>query len=108
MLARLALLALMLPAIALAADAPPDSGKLTVPPPPARPAPATEAPPAAPPVVAVYVAPRVDPSDCRMTCAQTYYFCSAGGEDDGCGQRWSQCVPACSNPAPGPTASAVP
>ena len=110
MLARLALLIVMLPAIALAADALPDGGKLTIPPQPVKAAPPADAPPAPPPPpVATVAVARVDPSDCRMTCAQTYYFCSAADSGgDSCGGRWSQCVAACSNPALSSTASAVP
>ena len=36
-----------------------------------------------------------DAIQCRTSCAQTYYFCSAGGDED-CGGRWAQCAASCS------------
>ena len=32
---------------------------------------------------------------CRLTCAQTYYFCLSGGEADDCSTGWSQCRAGC-------------
>ncbi len=33
---------------------------------------------------------------CRMTCAQTYYFCLANDPDVDCASNWSQCRVSCS------------
>jgi hypothetical protein len=107
MLLRLVLLIALAPAIALAADTPAPSGKITVPPPPkvaAAPSPAPQ--PAAlrtptPP-------PAQDPADCRMSCAQTYYFCRAGERPDDCGGSWSQCAATCNSPNLDTSASATP
>lgn len=33
---------------------------------------------------------------CRMACAQTYYFCLAGMDADECASSWSQCRAGCS------------
>jgi hypothetical protein len=60
---------------------------------------ATEAPPetvAALPAPALPSAP-VDPNACRTDCAQAYYFCLSG-PDDQCPVRWSQCVSGCIAP----------
>lgn len=35
-----------------------------------------------------------DASQCRTSCARTYYFCAAGGDED-CAGRWSQCAASC-------------
>lgn len=43
-------------------------------------------------------APQPDPSACRTACAQSYYFCLSGA-DDQCPARWSQCVSGCIQPA---------
>ena len=32
---------------------------------------------------------------CRMSCAQTYYFCLAGNQGDDCPTSWGQCRAAC-------------
>lgn len=32
---------------------------------------------------------------CRTSCAQDYYACRAGPDDEDCGSRWSQCLTAC-------------
>ena len=36
-----------------------------------------------------------DPQACRMSCAQTYYFCLAGDGSDECAQAWGQCRLGC-------------
>ena len=64
---------------------------------PADPTPA----PAPPPVAA-------DPADCRMNCAQTYYFCREGSSLDACGDSWGQCVAACDSPDLNPGVSTAP
>jgi hypothetical protein len=38
------------------------------------------------------------PQQCRLSCAQTYYFCLAGDSPDGCSANWSQCRSACDAP----------
>jgi hypothetical protein len=114
MLARLALLFVMLPTIAIAASADvlPDGGKLVIPP-PTKPDPVANATPiaAAPPPTAAYApptSPAADPSECRMDCAQTLYFCSAGDRADNCSPAWTQCVATCNSPALNHTVSATP
>ncbi len=42
-------------------------------------------------------APPVDTSACRTACAQSYYFCLSGA-DDQCPVRWGQCVNNCIAP----------
>ncbi|MDQ0466392.1 hypothetical protein QO010_004185 [Caulobacter ginsengisoli] len=63
---------------------------------PAQPAPQPEAPP---PLIVptVPAAPPVDSSACRTACAQRYYFCLSGA-DDQCPVRWGQCVNSCISP----------
>ena len=61
-------------------------------------APAAE-PLAAPPVPTVPAAPQPDASACRTQCAQAYYFCLSGS-DDQCPQRWTRCVLDCGPAAP--------
>lgn len=36
-----------------------------------------------------------DPDQCRSSCNRTYYFCRAGGDDDGCPTQWAQCKARC-------------
>jgi hypothetical protein len=115
MLARLALIFVMLPTIALAAaaDVLPGPGKLVTPPPvkpdpvvSAAATPPTEAPPAvayAPPTP-----PAADPAECRMQCAQSLYFCNAGGQADDCSPAWTKCVATCTAPELNPTTSTAP
>ncbi|OYW93184.1 MAG: hypothetical protein B7Z13_07965 [Caulobacterales bacterium 32-67-6] len=43
-----------------------------------------------------------DPQACRMSCAQTYYFCLAGDSSDECAQSWGQCRLGCGPGAGGP------
>jgi len=38
------------------------------------------------------------PQQCRQTCAQTYYFCLAGDQQDECSASWGQCRSACDAP----------
>ena len=102
MFARLTLLLIALPALALAADA----GA-------ARPAgshPATMQRAATPPVIRppAPLSTTNDPSQCRMGCAQTYYFCRAGDHTDGCAETWGQCVATCNSPNLAPGYSTAP
>jgi len=105
MLARLALIAaVLLPALALAAPQPQDpsttGGPIRVVAQPARPEPVRRALQVSSPATAAK--PAGDPSDCRMSCAQTYYFCRAGEDPDACAPTWGQCVAACASPALAP------
>ena len=34
-------------------------------------------------------------AQCRLSCAQDYYSCKAGQDDEDCGGHWSQCLTAC-------------
>ena len=52
-----------------------------------------------PPSLASLPAPP-NPEQCRLQCAQTYYFCLAGDGSDECPQAWSQCRLGC-DPRPG-------
>ncbi|PTS86812.1 MULTISPECIES: hypothetical protein [unclassified Caulobacter] len=36
-----------------------------------------------------------DASQCRASCARTYYFCKAGTEDDSCPGQFGQCNARC-------------
>ena len=111
MLARLAFfLLLIVPPMALAADAPPGAGKITIikqPPKVAAAAPAPAPAPALTPA-AVSPAPRVDASECRASCAETNYLCRASDQPDDCGGHWSQCVAACNTPNLAPAFSTPP
>ncbi|HZZ89696.1 MAG TPA: hypothetical protein VFE13_15320 [Caulobacteraceae bacterium] len=106
MLARLTLLLIALPALALAADggAPP-SGKIRLPQKPAAPATVVQAPAVQPAATVPVIRPGAPigaaPADggaCRMDCAQTYYFCRAGDHVDECASEWSQCLSSCNSP----------
>ena len=114
MLARLILLLVAVPAIALAAVDPllPADGPVFVPQ-PAKPAPAASTAPKPPPQSAtlspIAPPPTADPATCRMTCAQANDFCSAsdpGG--DACGETWGQCVNNCNSPGLDPAAAPAP
>lgn len=119
MLVRLTLMLLVLPAMALAADAPSSdapapSGKITVIAQPAAtpdgstdetgddtnsaasaaPAPTTPAPLAS----AAPTSAPADPAECRMGCAQSYYFCASQDHTENCSPSWSQCVATCDSP----------
>jgi hypothetical protein len=41
-----------------------------------------------------------DPGQCRLACAQRYYFCLAGDMADDCPSTWGQCRAACDAPSP--------
>lgn len=41
---------------------------------------------------------RAAPAQCRLTCAQEYYFCLAGDGTDDCAPHWGQCRAACDAP----------
>jgi hypothetical protein len=101
MLARLTLLLIGLPALALAADAGGDRSRDT------RPAVLQTAalPTILPPAPA---SAANDPSQCRMGCAQTYYFCRAGDHPDNCAETWGQCVATCTSPNLAPASSTTP
>ena len=36
-----------------------------------------------------------DASQCRATCARTYYFCKSGTDDDSCPGQFAQCNARC-------------
>ena len=40
----------------------------------------------------------VDPRECRLACAQPYYFCLAGETAGVCPDNWGRCVAACDMP----------
>jgi hypothetical protein len=106
MLARLAFLLVALPALALAADANADRTKATS----TSPAQATVQRAATPPVITppAPVSVPADPAQCRMSCAQTYYFCRAGDRPDDCAGTWGQCVATCNSPNLAPGYSTTP
>jgi hypothetical protein len=101
MLARLTLLLIALPALALAADASGDRGGAAQP----TAQRAATLPTISPPAPA---STTNDPSQCRMGCAQTYYFCRAGDRPDGCAETWGQCVATCNSPSLAPGYSTAP
>jgi hypothetical protein len=43
-------------------------------------------------------APPADVNQCRLNCAQTYYFCQAGEETESCGSAWAGCRSSCATP----------
>jgi hypothetical protein len=43
-----------------------------------------------------------DTGQCRVSCAQAYYFCLAGDDADTCSGPWTSCLAACSRGAAGP------
>jgi hypothetical protein len=96
MLARFALLLTALPVLALAASA--SGGDIKPAPQPARPA-AVQAAATAPTITPLPPsATPADPSECRMTCAQDYYFCRGTDRVDDCARTWSECVVVCNSP----------
>jgi hypothetical protein len=102
MLARLVFLLVALPALALAADAG-GGGRLkyaVAAAPQATVQTAATVPLLKPPPPAT--AP-TDPAQCRMGCAQSFYFCRASERPDDCAGPWGQCVASCNSPnlAPG-------
>src|SRR5580693_8771889 len=102
MLARLTLLLIALPALSLAADAGGERSR------------ATPAPTGQPAVDLPTISPRApstassDPAQCRMVCAQTYYFCRAGDRPDDCARTWGECVAICTSPELAPGYSTAP
>ena len=38
------------------------------------------------------------PQQCRLSCAQTYYFCMAGEDGESCSANWGQCRSGCDAP----------
>jgi hypothetical protein len=103
MLARLIFLFVALPALALAADA--GGGRLKY----AAPLPtlqrAATIPMINPPTPQSAPA---DPAQCRMDCAQTFYFCRAGDHPEDCAGSWGQCVATCNSPNLAPGYSTAP
>jgi len=101
MLARLTLLLIALPALALAADAGGDRSQA---------APPTVQHAATAPTIAPLASSSSasDPSQCRMGCAQTYYFCRAGDHPDDCSRTWGECVATCTSPNLAPAYSTAP
>ena len=107
MLRRLALIAALAPAVALAA------GPIAVPPP--KPQPPAPSAPASPPPSPTGVAPSppgspvpADASACRIGCANANYVCHAGDDPSGCDGAWSQCVATCNTPNLDPGVSTAP
>ena len=99
MLARFAFLLVALPVLAVAATVDgPRVSRLKFAAPAAKPAPAQRAD-ALPDLAAPAPALSTDPSECRMGCARTYYFCRAGEHPDDCASGWGQCVATCNSPA---------
>jgi hypothetical protein len=43
-----------------------------------------------------------DPGQCRLACAQPYYFCLAGPDAGSCSQEWTHCLVGCDQPASEP------
>lgn len=39
-----------------------------------------------------------EPGQCRLSCAQSYYFCLSGDGGDDCPATWGQCRAACDAP----------
>jgi len=88
-------------ALALASSAVAQEKRLNLSPPKADLRGPTSADPAQSPLDPIPVLPPVqpaaapqDPSACRTACAQSYYFCLTG-TDDQCPVRWSACVLSC-------------
>jgi hypothetical protein len=106
MLARLTLLLIALPALALAADAGGGRAKPASPSGPQATMQRAATPPAASPLAPPSVT--TDPAQCRMGCAQTYYFCRAGDRPDDCAGSWGQCVATCNSPNLAPAYSTAP
>ena len=38
------------------------------------------------------------PQQCRLSCAQTYYFCLSSEDGESCSANWGQCRSACDAP----------
>jgi len=79
----------------------------TVPAAPAqRTPPQTPPGPALPDLKAVFMPPPVasspvggGPQQCRLSCAQSYYFCLSSDHPDDCPGAWGQCRAGCDAPA---------
>jgi len=56
-------------------------------------------PPALAPVLPTPSPPVYDAAQCRLSCAQAYYFCLASDTPDECPGAWSQCRAACDAPS---------
>jgi hypothetical protein len=39
-----------------------------------------------------------EPGQCRIACAQSYYFCLAGDDAETCAPSWGQCLSTCTGP----------
>jgi hypothetical protein len=48
---------------------------------------------------AIAAPPKPSPDDCRLSCAQTYYFCLAGEDAPRCPTTWGMCVDSCTDTA---------
>jgi hypothetical protein len=107
MLARLSLLLVAVPALALAADGgAAKTGRAAQPPVQQTATTPTISPPKI--TLPAPTAIPADPSECRMTCAQTYYYCRAGDRPDDCAGTWGQCVATCNSPDLAPGFSTAP
>ena len=104
MFARLAFVLVAMPCLAFAADAGGGAAK------PPQPTAAKVEQGTTAPVRVSLTTPTAptDPSDCRMTCAQTYYDCRAGDHPDECAGTWGQCVATCNSPSLAPGYSTAP
>lgn len=107
MLARLIFLFVALPALALAADAG-GGGRLKYAA-PAAPQPTVQRA-ATMPVINPQPPTSTpdDPAQCRMGCAQSFYFCRAGDHPEDCAGSWGQCVASCNSPNLAPGYSTAP
>jgi len=58
-------------------------------------------PPPPPPRETLFLAPSLitplarEAGQCRLDCAQAYYFCLSAGEPEDCGPSWGQCRATC-------------
>jgi hypothetical protein len=103
MLARLVLVLISLPAVALAQDGAAPARTLVPAPKPSPAADVAPVPPAPPPPLPAWSLPTdaaydAGAADCRTSCAQSNYFCRASDQPDSCGTAWGQCVAACDLP----------
>jgi hypothetical protein len=109
---RLALaLLIAFPAMAFAQTTAPAHMRMP-PPKPSAAQPAADASIPAPPApvapLAGYATAANDPDQCRMSCAQSAYFCRAGDDASSCDGAWSQCVASCNMPNLAPAYSTAP
>ncbi|HLY78095.1 MAG TPA: hypothetical protein VKQ70_01890 [Caulobacteraceae bacterium] len=105
MLARLAVLLVALPALALAADVGAQRTGATAPASTQAVQRVATAPVMRPPPP---ISLPADPAQCRMDCAQTYYVCRAGERPEECAGPWGQCVATCNSPNLAPGYSTAP